>query len=190
MVITRQGDGYFKLQSGEKAVLIDPDNQRSYKGSLLVVATTKPSSTGPEDGGPFFIDGQGEYDVSEIRIEGRTAEHEEGGIEKTAYRIVFDDITIGVLGPVKKEPDPKVVEILQDCDILILPGGEKPYLNASAIAKTIRQTEPGIVIPSFTKNPKDLLKELGQENGKPEEKLTLKKKDISPKAMTVVWLTA
>ncbi len=189
MVITRQGDGYFKLQSGERAVLIDPDNQRSYKGSLLIVATMRPPQTGPEDGGPFFVDGQGEYDVSEIRIEGRTAEHEGEEVEKTAYRIVFDDITIGILGPVKKEPDPKVVEILQDCDILVLPGGEKPYLNASAIAKVVRQTEPGIVIPSFVKDPKELLKELGQENSKPEEKLTLKKKDISPKAMTVVWLT-
>lgn len=189
MVITRQGDGYFKLQSGEKTVLIDPDNQRSFKGSLLVVATTKPPKVVPEDGGPFFIDNQGEYDVSEIRIEGKTARYGEGN-EVTAYRLVFDDIAIGILGPVEKEPDPKVIEVLQDCDILILPGGDKPYLGPAAAAKIIRQTEPGIVIPSFVKNPKELLKELGQENGKPEEKLTLKKKDISPKTMAVKWLTA
>lgn len=189
MVITYNGGSYFKLQSGEKSILIDPDNQRSFKGSLLVLSTVKPSPTSPEENGPFFIDSQGEYDVSEIRIESRTAAHEDDG-EKTAYRIDFDDIVIGVLGPIKKDPDAKAVEILQDCDILIVPGGGEPYLGASAVGKIVRQTEPGIVIPSLAKNPKDLLKELGQENAKPEEKLTLKKKDIPPKAMTVKWLAA
>ncbi len=190
MVITYNGEGYFKLQSGDKAILIDPDNQRSFKGSLAVISTVKPAKVSPEEEGPFFIENQGEYDVAEIRIEGRTVFHEDG-FEKTAYRIYFDEIEIGVLGPVKKEPDPKSIEILQDCDILILPGGEEPFIGAGITGKIVRQTEPGIVIPSFTKNPKGLVKELGQENNMhPEEKLTIKKKEITPKGMVVKWLSS
>ncbi len=190
MIITCNGEGYFKLQSGEKTILVDPDNQRSFKGSILVLSTVKPAKVSPEESGPFFVDNQGEYDVSGARVEGRTAAYEDN-MEKTAYRIAFDDIEIGILGPVKKDPDPKTLEILQNCDILIIPGGEKPYLSASGAAKIIRQTEPGVVIPSFTKNPRELFKELGQENGvKAEEKLTVKKKDITPKAMAVKWIAS
>lgn len=189
MVITYNGGSYFKLQSGERSMLIDPDNQRSFKGSLLVVSTMKPPKAEPEAEGPFSIDSQGEFDVSEIRVQGRTAAYEDDG-EKTAYRIEFDDVVVGVVGPIKKDPDPRAMEILRDCDVLIIPGGEKPYLAASAAGKIVRQTEPGIVIPSLTKNPKEFLKELGQEDVKPEQKLTFKKKDISPKAMVVKWLTA
>ncbi len=190
MVITYNGGGYFKLQSGEKTILIDPDNQRSFKGSILALNTVKPSKVAAEEGGPFFVDNQGEYDISDIRIEGRTAGYEDGE-EKTVYRIVFDDMEIGVLGPIKKELDPKTMEVLEDCDMLIVPSGEKPYLSAAGVAKIIRQTEPGIVIPGTVKDPKELFKELGQENNvKPEEKLTIKKKEITPKAMLIKWLSA
>lgn len=190
MVITYNGGSYLKFQSGDEVILVDPEDQRSFRSSLVAVSTEKPAKTSSLEGGPFCIDNQGEYDVGDIRIEGKTVAHEDGS-EKTAYRVNFDEMEIGILGPVKSEPDPKVIELLQDCDILVIPGGEKPFLGAAAAAKIIRQTEPGIIIPTVTKNPKELMRELGQENGaRAEEKLTIKKKDIAPKAMKVVWLTA
>ncbi len=191
MVITLNGGGYLKFQSGDRVMLVDPEDQRSFRGSLVVVSTEKPAKTPSLEGGPFFIDNQGEYDAGGVRIEGRTVAHENES-EKTAYRVSFDEMGIGILGPVKNEPDPKIIELLQDCDVLVVPGGdEKPFLSAEIAAKIIRQIEPGIVIPTTTKNPEELMKELGQENGaKMEGKLTIRKKDIAPKAMKVIWLTA
>lgn len=190
MIINYYGGDYFKIQAGELTVLIDPENQRSFKGATLALNTVRPGlAEAPIETSPTWIDHQGEYEVQGIRVEGRTLGEEEKK-EKTAYRIDLDEIRIGVLGHLAKEPDPKVQEFLMDCDVLIIPAGEKPFISSAAAAKLIRQLEPSIIIPSFANNPKSFLKELGQEKTAAEEKFVFKKKDLVPKAMVVKWLTS
>lgn len=190
MIINYYGGDYFKIQAGDLTVLIDPENQRSFKGATLALNTIRPSlAEAPTEAFPTWIDHQGEYEVQGIRVEGLTLGEEEKK-EKTAYRIDLDEIRIGVLGHLTKEPDPKVREFLMDCDVLIIPAGEKPYISSATVAKLIRQLEPSIVIPSFASNPKLFLKELGQEKITAEEKFVFKKKDLAPKAMIVKWLAS
>ena len=193
MVITYNGDNYFKIQSGEEAILIDPTNQRAYKGTVAVLNTKQPTlSPAPEATEPFWIEHQGEYEIKGIRITGWSAEANKNNkdnenSQRTIYKIEFDDINIGVLGYIEDEPSQEIQEFLKAVDIIIAPASGKPYLTPASLAKILRQIEPGIIIPSLFKKPdeiKQFLKELGQ-TPKEEEKLVIKKKDIVEKAMTV-----
>lgn len=189
MVINYYGGNYFKIQSGDLTVLIDPENQRSYKGAALIINTIRPAiAEAPTEVTPIWIDHQGEYEARGIRVEGKSLGEEEKK-EKTVYRMDFDEIRLGILGHLTKEPGPQIQELVKDCDVLIIPGGEKPYIGAAAAAKLIRQLEPSAIIPSFSQNPKPFLKELGQEKTTIEEKFVFKKKDLTPKAMVVKPLT-
>lgn len=189
MIITYQGGNYFKIQSGELAILIDPDNQRSYRGTQVIINTIKPALTeAPEEGDvqPIWIENQGEYEVKGIRIRGWAAGYSEK--EKrthTVYKILFDEISIVVLGYLTEPINPEIVSELSDADIVITPAHGAPLLALNAAAKLIRQMEPGIIIPSLYKDVKPFLKEMDQPDVKPEEKLVIKKKDIVEKAMKV-----
>jgi len=189
MIITYQGENYFKIQSGEQAILIDPVNQRSLRGAAVAVNTLYPSPVArPTEDECFWVDHQGEYEVQGIHIEGWSAGNE-GGEEKTIYRIAFEEIVIVAMGHLTKEPSKELQEHAEDADVLILPAGGKPWLPESAAAKFVRQVEPAIIIPSLFKDLKPFLKEFNHGNAaSPEEKFVFKKKDLVPHAMTVKWL--
>lgn len=193
MIITHQGGNYFKIQSGDLAILVDPENQRSYRGTQIIVNTIKPAlAEKPEEGAeaqPVWIDNQGEYEVKGIRVQGwSTGFNPKTKREHTAYRVLFDEISIVILGALTDVVNPEIISELSDADIVIAPAGGAPYIAQQAIAKLIRQMEPGIVIPSLYKDVKPFLKELDQTDVKPEEKLVIKKKDIVEKAMKVCVL--
>ncbi len=191
MIITYQGNNYFKIQSGEFAILIDPENQRSFRGTQIIVNTVKPALAEPAAEGegerPFWIENAGEYEVKGVRVQGWTTGND-GKTVTTAYRILFDEIALVVLGHLGGELSPAITSELADADIAIVPAGGKPYLAQSEAAKLVRQLEPGIVIPALFKDAKPFLKELDQTDVNAEEKLVIKKKDIAPKAMRVRWL--
>ncbi len=187
MIITYQEENYFKIQSGDQTILVDPTNQRSFKGASVILITSSDDVNLPnerEEGSAFVIRHQGEYEVGGIRIQGWSTEHEKN-TEKTMYKIQWDDISLGILGPLTKELDSKTLFALEQVDILIVPAGGKPYLSQAVTAKIVRQLEPGIVIPSLFSDSKLFLKEMGSENTEIEEKLTIKKKDVPPNAMKV-----
>lgn len=193
MVINFLGNDYFKISSGETTVLIDPENQRSVRGAVLILNTVMPAPVEETEEGPAIISHQGEYEVQGIHITGWSAGNEKG-IERTIYKMEMEGVTFAILGQAAKEPESKVQEFLADCDVLIvpaggLPGQGKPFMEASATAKLVRQLEPSLVLVSFPENLKSLLKEIGQEKCVPEEKLVFKKKDLTPKAMTVRCLS-
>ncbi len=188
MVITYYGDNYFKIQSGDLTLLIDPINGRSFRGATAVINTTLPASTeAPKENECFWIEHQGEYEVQGIRIDGWSAGNEDD-TEKTIYRISFDDISIVVLGHLSKEPPQGLWEHLENPDVLIVPAGGKPWISQAAAAKLVRQIEPSIVIPSLASDQKLFLKELNQSSATKEEKLVFKKKDLVASAMTIKCL--
>lgn len=192
MVITYHNDNYFRLQSGNLTVLIDPMNARSFKGASLVINTVHPPLTpepNPEE--TPCINHQGEYEVKGIQVRGFSIGEEDfnhGRREKTIYLIDFDEICLGVFGYLTKIPDSKINELFQGAHIIIIPGGGKPFIAEALAAKLIRQLEPSLIIPALFKNVRPFLKELGQSNCSEEEKLVIKKKDLIPKAMTIKCL--
>ena len=80
------------------------------------------------------------------------------------------------------------MEHLEEIDILFIPAGGEPFINQKSAAKTVKQTEPKIVIPSFYKIPglkrtagdiSAFLEEFNGEKTKQketQEKLVVKKK--------------
>ncbi|OGG41301.1 hypothetical protein A3A21_04075 [Candidatus Jorgensenbacteria bacterium RIFCSPLOWO2_01_FULL_45_25b] len=190
MVITYQGENYFRIQSGSFTVLIDPINSRSFKGANIILNTLKPPLVehGEEEKEEYlWIENGGEYETDGMRIYGWGADNENKKTV-TAYLFELEDIRVGVLGHLHHEPTPELISKLEEIDILILPGGGSPYISEANAAKLVREIEPGIVIPSlFTKEPKKFFAELSQ-SPKEEEKLVVKKKDIKEEGMVIAYL--
>lgn len=189
MVITYHGDNYFKIQSGNTTLLLDPTNQRSFKGARVVVNSECPARVSPPspDEKLFWIDHQGEYEVEGILIRGwRTASR--SGKEKTIYRVDFEGFRLAFLGSITEEPSTEFRGHLRAVDVVIIPAGGKPFISQRTAAIFVRQIEPAIIIPSLFKNLKPFLKELGQNDCTQGEKLVIKKKDIHPGSMTLQCL--
>lgn len=188
MVISYQGENYFKISSGDYTILLDPVNQRSYKGAQVILFTEKSNGADtPEAENAFVVDHAGEFEIGGVSINGFQAESGDGSL-KTIYRIAFDDITIGVLGKITAEPNKEFTEMLEGVDIMIAPIGGKPYASVAGISKFLRQIEPGIIIPALytsEKQLKEFYKEFGAESKVCDEKFVIKKKDISEKAMEI-----
>ncbi len=188
MIITYHGDNYLRLQSGNTTVLVDPTTQRSFRGANIILNTLLPGTTprpgDEEEGVPFWVEHQGEYEVQGIHIRGWSTGND-GTHEYTAFRVLFEDISFAFLGHLQKDPGADLIAELKGADVLVIPGGGKPYLAPDAAARAVRQIEPGAVIPTLGKDMKQFLKELGQATVTPEEKFVFKKKDLTPGKMAV-----
>ena len=80
---------------------------------------------------------------------------------------------------------------LDGIDVLFLPVGGGDVLGHAAAYKLAVQLEPKVIIPMHydAASLKAFLKEAGAEGTKPEEKLTIKKKDLDGKEAEVVVLS-
>jgi hypothetical protein len=197
MVITYQGGNYVKVTAGPLTFLVDPADERSFRGAKFALFTEQPSPLLKSGDAaatlalrePLIIHHPGEYEVEGIRITGYQTGASEG-VAHIAYRVVMEDISLGFLGHLMELPDQKAVGEFADMDVLFIPGGGKPWLKESDAAKLVRQLEPGFVIPTLLtkKTCESFAKELGAKPSAAAEKLVIKKKDIVPKACTVVCL--
>lgn len=194
MVISFYGENCLKLQSGELAVLVDPIDSKTgltaprFKYDALI-KTLSPFPPELEEGDAINIAGPGEYNFSEVKVFGFLADSESSEkFIKTIYITQIEDIKLALLGHLSEMPAPSIMEHLEEIDILFLPGGGKPFLDQKVAMKLIRQIQPKIAVPTLyklpgLKRPADDLKKFVEEfnHGKtePQEKLTIKKKELS-----------
>jgi L-ascorbate metabolism protein UlaG (beta-lactamase superfamily) len=195
MVITWYGEGCFKFQNGETALLTDlPDASSGLtpaRGKVSAYIKTLTPWPDPKEyeNADTTVFGAGEYDVQGIRIRGYELAGESAkSFFKTIYSIVWDDITIGLLGHVSSPVPPALLENFEEIDVLVAPAGGTPFIDQKELAKLVKLLNPKIYIPSFYKiaglkrkseDAKGVLEALGAEAGKPEEKFVFKKKDIA-----------
>ncbi|MDP2696161.1 MAG: MBL fold metallo-hydrolase [bacterium] len=193
MVITWYGEGCFKIQSSDTSILVDPLESSSglmpprFKADLTLVTQ---SSFANGDFPSMDIVGPGEYEVKNIEVSGVMLE-----ADKTAYILKAEDMRLGFLGHVANKALPPVAaEKIAGVDILFIPGGGSPYIDQETAAKLIKQIDPRIVVASFFKIPglkrksnevKDFLNEMDQK-AEPQDRLTIKKKDLPVKRQVVV----
>ena len=157
----------------------------------------------------FIIDGPGEYETKGVFIKGliSSSNYPSSSSEKTnekhintIYTVNFENMNLcflGALGDVSIPSETKAG--IDGVDILFVPIGGEGVLNASDAYKFAVSLEPSIIIPmnysSNTSGPGDekslktFLKECGEEQVKPIEKLTIKKKDLEGKKGEVVVLS-
>jgi len=209
MVITWLGQSCFKLQSGDLVIVVDPFSKDigltppRFRSDLVLITHNHEdhSNAATLTGDPFVISGPGEYEVKDVYVHGIETFHDEvQGKERgmnTAYKIETEGIRLAHLGDFgEKEIRSETVDALGDIDILMVPVGGKFTIDAETAAKVVKQIEPRYVIPMHYKIPglkvplegvETFLKELGSKSV-PEEKLTLKKRDIAEEGKTEVKL--
>lgn len=151
---------------------------------------------------PFVVDGPGEYEIKEVFVWGINSHHDSSfGKEKglnTIYIIETEGIRICHLGDLgQKELTSEQVEEIGNIDILMLPVGGLYTISAKEAVKIMSQIEPKITIPMHYHLSKlkvkldDLdkfFKVLGMKTIEPQNKLTIKKKDISEAESKIVIL--
>ena len=210
MVIQWYGHSCFKITSGELILVIDPYAKEigltppRFRSDIALVTHGHydHSNTDALAGEPFLISGPGEYEAKGVGIQGIDSYHDNAqGKERgrnTIYRITMENITLLHLGDFgENEMRDETLEEAGDVDILMIPVGGKYTIDAAAAAKVVKQIEPRIVIPMHYKIPgltlpletvDSFLKETGAGKIEPQEKLTLRKKDLSEGEKTRVIL--
>ncbi len=154
---------------------------------------------GPSAGsGPFLIQGPGEYEVKGVYIKGIPSFHDEETGENTIYIIEVEDLKICHLGDLgQKELTEEQVEGIGEIDVLMIPVGGVYTISSKEALKVMSQIEPKVTIPMHYALPKlksklegvdNFLKILGIKSVVPEEKLIIKKKDMSGEEAKIVVL--
>ena len=132
----------------------------------------------------FVIDSPGEYEVGGVFVLGTAGE------KTTFYVITMDGLRLVFLGGLSGKLSDKQIEEIDGVDILFVPVGDKKNsLAGKQTLEIINQVEPKIIIPMNYQSLSGFLKELGQEEKVPIDKL-LMTKDKLPLEKEVVVLNA
>ncbi len=196
MTISWYGEACFLLESGGVRILIEPPQKESginpprLKSDVLIYSheITEGSPRSSEE--TFVIDSPGEYEIKGVNIQG-IADN-----ENIIYNIKMDDIKISHLGFANKKFDNEKSAELDDPDIVLVPVGGGEILDAEEAMNVINQLEPNIAIPMLydVKGLKikraPLLPFLKESEAKqsPQQKLTIKKKDLTEEETRIVIL--
>lgn len=199
MVITYFGNGCFRLQSGERSILVNPENNRLKADITLKTLTPVAShdsgnrsiaASGEEEGAGLVITAPGEYEEKEIEIVGFPITTESSAtFVKTAYAVHWEGMKFSFLGHLSAPPDASLLEELADPDVLFLPVGGGHFLEPEAAARAAKHLEARVIIPSFYKDPAPFLKALGVK-GETMEKFVFKQKEITNDKGRVIVLGA
>lgn len=176
MVITYYGISCFKVQSGDTVLAIEPFLKESgltpprFEAHAVISETSHPNYS---DDKVFQITGPGEYEFKGIYVKGIWVSP-----KNTVYVVGWEGMKLAYMGKfAEKELKSEIQEQIGTPDILFIPVGGDGTIDSEKAVKIINQIEPRIVIPMNYKKPDEFLKEIGEKIS-PEEKLTIKKKDL------------
>lgn len=205
MTISWFGMGSFKIVGKDITIITDPFGKDTglspVRGSADIIVCSDPKNNWCNNfssisGSPFIISGAGEYDIKEAFIMGAAGGKESEGV---IYGIEIESIRIGFLGPSVKQAQLTEAqkEALEGCDIVLVPVGGKQVMDFETAGKIATQLEPFYIIPHSYKTPgvslaleknDKFLQEMGNKfTGL--DKLSLKKKDLTGEATSLVVLT-
>lgn len=174
-----------------KAIGLTPPR---FKADILLVSHEHPDHNNIEaiPEGAFVVRGPGDYEVKGVSITGIPTFHDsQGGSLRganTAFLIEMDGMRLVHLGDFGEEKiRPETVDLLGEVDILFVPVGGTYTVDATSAAEIVNAIEPKIIIPMHYRIPglsvkldevETFLKEMGAKEVTPEDRLTLKKKDL------------
>ena len=188
------GETCFKIQNSDRTILINPDSPRkaglrgpNFKSDLLLLSDPNEEKETEKKitDETFLISAPGEYEVKGVFIEGIPFKSQKK--TTTLYRLVFDEISFGFLGPIDDLLEDEQVEKLGTIDVLFLPVGGGDVLESKTAEKVLNSIEPKIVIPHSYQVPglktsrdkiESFLKKLGKKEIEAIEKFSLSKKEL------------
>lgn len=208
MIITYDGIEALRITHGDLTIALNPISKESkfkstsFGSDIVMISAKHPDLNGFEqatrkDREPLVLNGPGEYEVKGVFIHGFPSKTLYGGQEKinTIYVFEVDSIRVAYFGAISENNlSSDIKESMGDIDIVIVPIGGDGVLSSEEAYKLAVKREPKIIIPIHfgevgDKNAlKDFLKEAGDENLKPVEKLTIKRKDLIGKEGEVIVL--
>ncbi|MBI2038507.1 MAG: MBL fold metallo-hydrolase [Candidatus Nealsonbacteria bacterium] len=205
-----KGQSCFQILAGQIKIVIDPFSEEAglrlpkLEADVLLITHTHEDHNNIKavGGSPFLIQGPGEYEVKGVYVKGIPSFHDDKeGKERgnnTIYMIEVEDLKICHLGDLgQKELTKEQMEEIGEIDVLMLPVGGIYTISAKEALNIMSQVEPKVTIPMHYALPKlkyklegvdKFLKILGIKSIAPEEKLTIKKKDMSEEEARVVVL--
>ena len=205
MVVTYHGGECFKISQGDLTLAFNPPAKDSKLKVSKFGADVAFSTFDHEDFNgidtasiagkePFVIDGPGEYEVKGVAVRGFGTEASYGGTTSinTVYSVRLENMNLCFLGALSGELPASAKQDLDDIDILFVPVGGEGTLGASDAEALAVKLEPRAVIPMSydEKSLKAFLKEAGAEGTKPQDRLTVKKKDLDGKEAEIIVLSA
>jgi L-ascorbate metabolism protein UlaG (beta-lactamase superfamily) len=211
MIITYQGVESFKIQFGDITVSYNPVSKDSkfkptrFGADIALISLNDPDMNGADsasrgDREAFVISGPGEYEIGGIFIRGFLSRSTYKGEDRinTIYLMNLEGMNLCFLGALGSADslDTQAKEALDDIDILFVPIGGDGVLSPGEASSLATKLEPSVIVPmhygeGFSATAlKTFLKEAGEEDVKPTDKLTLKKKDLEGKEGEVVVLSA
>lgn len=207
MVITHHGGQCFKLSFGNTTIAFDPISKKSkqydsvkFGADAAFISMHHPDFDGKEqvvhgNKQPFVVDGPGEYEIGDVTARGWGVKTAYDGEPRwnTIYQVKMEGMNMVFLGALNESDiDPKILGELGDIDILFVPIGGGDVLEVPQASKLAVKLEARVIIPMHydAKALDAFLKEEGSQNGKPQDKLTIKKKDLAEMEGEIVVLKA
>ncbi len=199
MTISWYGEACFLLESGGVRILIEPPQKESginsprLKSDILIYSKSRNSEGSPFNGpetGTFVIDSPGEYEIKGINVLGIANE------ENTLYSIEIEGIKIAHLGFLGKDLDDGKMALINDPNIVLVPVGNGPVLDAEKAMKLINKIEPSVAIPmlydvkglKIKRAPLSVFLKESEAKESSQPKLTIKKKDLIEEETKIVIL--
>ena len=198
MTISWYGEACFLLESGGVRILIEPPQKESginpprFKSDVLIYSKPrngKQTLDDPETAA-FIVDSPGEYEIKGINILGINDE------DNILYNIEMDGIKIAHLGFLNKDLNDEKMTLLDDPNVVLIPVGNKPVLDAETAMKLINKIEPSVAIPmlynikglKIKRAPLSAFLKESEAKESPQPKLTVKKKDLIEEETKIVIL--
>lgn len=161
MIIQWFGHSYFKIDSKNKVIAIDPYSESAtglkpsrFKADILLVTHQHEDHNNKSIiiGNPLVLDGPGEIETGGIFIEGLFSFHDKKQGKalgfNTIYLIESEGITLCHLGDLgEKKLKEETLEKVANVDILLVPTGGHYTIDYEEAVFLINQIEPKIIIP-------------------------------------------
>lgn len=198
------GGNCIKIATKKNSVVIDDNLQTLGQKTVVTekdIALYTSAHIKPAAKSYFDISGPGEYEVSDVSIQGVAARahmDDEKGSSATMYRIIIDDVRIAVVGHIYADLSNEQLEALGTIDILFVPVGNSGYtLDGIGAQKVIKEIEPKLVIPTHYADKalsyevpqielETALKELGIEPHETLDSLKIKNLELTDTTKLVV----
>jgi len=205
--ITWLGHACFRIRGREAVVLMDPVSPESgydigtQSADIVTVSHNHKNHSALDVVKPGYkaITGPGEYEIHEVFLSGVATYHDtERGArlgKNTVFLVEIEDLVVCHVGDLGHALTEEQSESLSSVDVLILPVGGGPTLDATSAAELIGQIEPSMVIPmqyrtergDFERDPLEpFLKKLGIGEIEVKDRVNLRKSDLSETIEVVV----
>ncbi len=165
MIISWLGHSFFKIETKNKVIAIDPYNEESlglkpprFKADILLISHNHKDHNNKKAilGEPFILEELEEIETDGIFIEGILSYHDDANGKyrglNTIFIIYSEEMKLCFLGDLgEKKLKEESLQKVSNADILFIPIGGNYTIDGEEAISLINQIEPKIIIPMHYK---------------------------------------